>query len=507
MRYKTFIVAFISAAFIAALVTPLLARLAHRWNLVDKPDARRVHTRQIPRIGGIGITMAFFAPILGLILWDYFMWDNHLSVALLEKPGLVAGILVGGCAMLALGVADDLWGVRARYKLIVQVIAAIVVIALGIRIDVISIPVFGVVNLGLVGILVTVLWIVGIVNAINLIDGLDGLAAGVVFFVAILNFTVGIMTGNILVCLFNAALAGSILGFLMWNFNPARIFMGDSGSLFLGMMIATTALVGTTKKGSTAVALMVPIVALGVPIMDTLVAVVRRSLERRPIFSADRGHIHHKLLDMGLTHRRAVLVLYTATVLLTLSAIGIYAGRNWEVGLAMFVALIVMIGIVRTMGVHRLWAKYQVGNGGAYPGLSESLFVELPLAMRRLDRADSTDEVEQALRDLVEATGAEGLDLAVEGEGIEYRFEATEAESPEGRSEDQGTVVTYPVSADEAIQFTITWHDSREKLPTQGKVLLRLLGDACAGRVLELCEAGDTEGTKSPPSHIESKGA
>src|SRR5690606_22890845 len=143
-----------------------------------------------------------------------------------------------------------------------------------------------------------------------LIDGLDGLAAGVVFFAGVTNFVVAYISGSVMTALIMAAMLGSVLGFLIYNFNPARIFMGDSGSYLLGYVLAVTALAGASQKASTAVALLVPIVALGVPIFDTLFTIVRRFLERRPIFSPDRGHVHHRLLDLGLTHRRAVVILY-----------------------------------------------------------------------------------------------------------------------------------------------------------------------------------------------------
>src|SRR5262249_52489320 len=156
---------------------------------------------------------------------------------------------------------------------------------------------------------ITVLWITGIVNAINLIDGLDGLAAGIVFFAGLTNFVVAYMHGALMVALFMSAMLGATAGFLFHNFNPARIFMGDSGSYFLGYVIATSSLLGSMQPTSTTVALLVPMLALGVPIFDTLFAIVRRFLERRPLFSPDRGHIHHRLVDMGITHRRAVLIL------------------------------------------------------------------------------------------------------------------------------------------------------------------------------------------------------
>jgi UDP-GlcNAc:undecaprenyl-phosphate GlcNAc-1-phosphate transferase len=199
---------------------------------------------------------------------------------------------------------------------------------------------------------VTVLWIVGVTNAVNLIDGLDGLAAGVTFFAAFTSFVIASISGSVFVALTMAALMGALIGFLFFNFNPARIFMGDSGSYFLGFVLATTALAGggLQQKASTAVSLLVPVLALGVPIFDTLFSMFRRLVERRPIFSADRGHVHHRLLDLGLTHRRAVVFLYGISSLLAAGAIAVSLGRSWHVGLALLSVSLVFVGFVRFLG-------------------------------------------------------------------------------------------------------------------------------------------------------------
>src|SRR6185369_8423639 len=173
-------------------------------------------------------------------------------------------------------------------------------------------------------------------------------AAGVVFFASITNFLVACLGGSLFVALLSAAAAGAVFGFLFYNFNPARIFMGDSGSYFLGFVLSVTALI--SQKASTAVSLLVPVVALGVPIFDTLFAMVRRILERRPVFSADRGHIHHRLLDMGLTHRRAVIIIYAVCGVCTAAGIGVSLERAWQVGAALLCATAAMIGLARFVG-------------------------------------------------------------------------------------------------------------------------------------------------------------
>jgi UDP-GlcNAc:undecaprenyl-phosphate GlcNAc-1-phosphate transferase len=185
----------------------------------------------------------------------------------------------------------------------------------GFRIDVLALPFFGAVTLGPLSLVFTLLWIVGVINAMNLIDGLDGLAAGVGLFGVATTFVLAASRGDAIMMLFMAGLGGSLIGFLVYNFNPASIFMGDTGSMFIGYVLAVGS-IQTSQKSSTAVAILVPIVALGLPIADTLLAMIRRAVHRRPMFSADRAHIHHKLIDLGLTQRQAVLVLYGTSILL-----------------------------------------------------------------------------------------------------------------------------------------------------------------------------------------------
>jgi UDP-GlcNAc:undecaprenyl-phosphate GlcNAc-1-phosphate transferase len=219
------------------------------------------------------------------------------------------------------------------------------------RVEGIELPLIGAFNLGWLALPATVVWIVGIVNAMNLIDGLDGLAAGVAFFACLTNFTIATLTGNVYILLVTASLGGAVVGFLFYNFNPAKIFMGDSGSMFLGFVLASASLLGAgTQKSPTLIAIVVPILALGLPITDMLMTIARRFLGRRSIFAADRGHIHHRLLDMGLTHRRSVLSLYLLTVAFTLVALVTYFGRSWEVGFALFALVTILVGVVRFVG-------------------------------------------------------------------------------------------------------------------------------------------------------------
>jgi|GEM_PF-217898 len=339
---KSMGVAFLVATLVSALATPLVREFALRLGAVSLPGGRHHHKRSIPRLGGVAIFVAFATPLIGL-----FFVESRVAEMFRADRLRVAGLLGGALVMCVVGFLDDTRRVRALYKLYAQIAVGVLAWACGYRIGAVQIPIVGTLSMGAFALPVTVLWIVGIVNAINLIDGLDGLAAGVVFFAAFTTFVVAFIGGNYAVGLLMAAVLGAVFGFLFYNFNPARIFMGDSGSYFLGFVIATTSLHGATTKASTAVSLLVPVIALGVPIFDTLFAMVRRFLEKRSMFSPDRGHIHHRLLDMGLTHRRAVLLLYGLSIVCTVCAISISLGRSWPAGAAMLVLSVALIAVIR----------------------------------------------------------------------------------------------------------------------------------------------------------------
>ncbi len=340
-----YLITFVTATIASALFTPLARAIAFKFNIVSVPGGRHVHGRSIPRLGGLGIFAGAVLPFTALFV------AGPIRDALSDvEEHRVLGLLLGGLVMFAVGLLDDIKGVGAKHKLAVQVVAAVIAWAFGFRVDVIGLPFLGEFSFGLLSLPATVLWIVGIINAVNLIDGLDGLAAGVVFFAGVTNFVVAYMTGTIFVAVVMAAMAGAVLGFLFFNFNPARIFMGDSGSYFLGFILAVCSISGPLQKASAAVSIVVPLVALGVPIIDTLLAIVRRFLERRPLFSPDRGHIHHRLLDMGITHRRAVLIIYGVSIALCVGAIGIAFGRQWEVGAAILGVSAVLFGLIRFIG-------------------------------------------------------------------------------------------------------------------------------------------------------------
>jgi len=303
--------AFLAATVASGALTPLVRKVALRFGALDHAlTSRKVHGKAIPRLGGIAIVLAFYAPLVAL----HFV-QSDVGGRFWGHPEKALGLLGGGLAIAALGVYDDLKGANARTKFLVQFAVAGAMYAVGFRIDSIANPWGAPIALGWLGLPFTMLWIAGVVNALNLIDGLDGLAGGVALIAISTTLAMAVLRSQPLMLLFTAALAGAVLGFLFYNFNPATIFMGDTGSMFLGFVLATTA-IQTNQKASTAVAIVLPIVALGVPIADTLLAMARRAARGAPLFSADRGHIHHRLLDLGLSHRATVLVLYAASIAL-----------------------------------------------------------------------------------------------------------------------------------------------------------------------------------------------
>lgn len=344
---RSFAVAVLVSAVVAAALTPMVRLFALRIGAVSVPGGRHVHLEPIPRLGGIALFVAFLVPLVGL-----FFVEAGVAETVVASSRRVIGLALGATIMVAVGAVDDLRSLRALHKLLAQMVVAAIAYAAGFRIEAVELPLVGTLEMGVLTAPVTMLWIVGIVNAVNLIDGLDGLAGGVVFFAALTNLVVAILTGSHLAALMSASTIGAVVGFLFHNFNPARIFMGDSGSYFLGYTLAITSLSGI-PRASAAVALLVPVLALGVPIFDVLFSMVRRFLERRPLFSPDRGHIHHRLLDAGITHRRAVLILYAVCAVLAGTAIAAHLGRAWQVGVALLVASLTLVALVRVAGIGR----------------------------------------------------------------------------------------------------------------------------------------------------------
>ena len=346
--------------------TPVVIRLARRLGAMDQPSDRRIHATPTPRIGGVAVFLGFLAGLLVAahaagILFTVSRVEIYWS-----------GFAIAATAMLLVGLFDDVRGLSFKWKFGFQIALAILIWFCGFRIEVITHPFGGKLDLFWLAFPVTLLWIVGVTNAVNLIDGLDGLAAGIALIITGSVAVIAFDMGRLGVTAASVALAGSLLGFLIFNFNPAKIFLGDSGSLFLGFVLAVTSIRGS-QKGPTAVAILVPLLIFGLPLMDTCLAVFRRlfrlghlgTQSHKPvrymlqncsqIFLPDRGHVHHQLLDLGMSHRGAVLTLYLVGAVLSFSALAVVILHSpWLAGLLLTV-LAVTIAIFLAVLHRRIW--------------------------------------------------------------------------------------------------------------------------------------------------------
>ena len=312
-------------AFLAArLLTPTAIFAAVRLGAIDNPGGRKLHEKSTPRFGGVAVVAATALALApGLLLTD-------ILPLVAKNVHLLAALVWGGGIVFALGVYDDLRETNARWKFSVQALAALVTVMLGFRFDIVGIPFFGTVELGWLGIPLSMFWILGVVNAVNLIDGLDGLAAGLSLIMCVSVGAIALFRGDVLSVILCLALAGALAGFLLYNWNPARIFLGDSGSMWIGYVLALLAL-RSSSKGPTAVAVVAPILALGVPVIDTLCVMWLRFRAEPELghvgrvlrmFRADRNHIHHLVLDgTGGRTRTAVVFLYVLGLLFAGSAV------------------------------------------------------------------------------------------------------------------------------------------------------------------------------------------
>ena len=325
MLYLTMIVCFICSI----LITPVVKKLAFKIGATDKPNNRKVHQKIMPRLGGLAIYISF---VIGVFIMRP------------ESSQLVA-IMVGSTIIIVTGILDDMFELSAKVKLLGQIIAALVVVFWGgVQVEFINLPFTeGVLHFGYLSIPMTILWIVGITNAINLIDGLDGLAAGVSSIALITISIMAILIPNPFVVIMGSILLASTLGFLIFNFHPAKIFMGDTGALFLGFMIAVLSLLGF--KNITIISLVIPIIILGVPISDTFYAIMRRIVNKKPISAPDKSHLHHCLLGIGFTHRQTVLLIYAMAAFFGLVAI-IVSQAKMAGSIILIISLLILIEII-----------------------------------------------------------------------------------------------------------------------------------------------------------------
>jgi UDP-GlcNAc:undecaprenyl-phosphate GlcNAc-1-phosphate transferase len=423
-------------------------------------------------LGGLALTAAWSVPVVAL-----FFLDPVAHVALQPKLLQLVALVVGGVAMCGVGAFDDTRGLRAVHKLAAQVVLAVFAFSCGFRIEAIQLPAMGALPMGVFALPITVIWIVGVTNAVNLIDGLDGLAAGVSFFAAFTSFVIASLSGSHGTALLMAALMGALVGFLFFNFNPARIFMGDSGSYFLGYVLATSALGGSLQqKASTAVSLLVPVLALGVPIFDTLFSMMRRFLERKPVFSPDRGHVHHRLLDLGLTHRRAVIVLYGVSIALAGGAIAISLGRSWHVGVALLSVTLVFVGLVRFLGYFEYLHFRRRQKSRLRDPFTEQLRVVVPKLILDLHAREDANTL-SVLETLTQITQISCVELTA-ADGVTQRW----SREPGDCAARDLMFASFPIGRDDCSRARLKfgWRSELEDPAPQVDVLLQILVDALA---------------------------
>jgi len=352
-----YLIVFLASAALTLLLTPLARSLALKLGAVDRPSKRKIHKKIIARFGGLSIFISFLAAIvIGLTIFGNF----GIKMSAKEYNALL-GILYGGGLIVLIGLFDDIKGLPAVIKLLGQAVASFIAIYFGAQIFFVSTPFTRLVMLGAWAPVLTVMWMVAITNAMNLIDGLDGLATGITFIAGAVLFIVAFRMGQSDSAILLAALTGTAAGFLRYNFFPASIFLGDSGSLFFGFMLACASVVGVLKS-TLVIALILPVAVLGIPIYDTATAIIRRTIAGKPIFEADTKHIHHRLLKAGFNQRQVVIIIYIACLILSLAALAATAFDNYQS--LILLSAVVVIGILALDFAKDILRNVAFLNGG-----------------------------------------------------------------------------------------------------------------------------------------------
>lgn len=394
---KSYFLLFTFPLLMTLFLTPFVRRLALKWGAVDVPDDdRRIHKQTMPRLGGLGIFLSFAVTLACVPLLN-----NLVSQGVDQRWQSLEALLLPAAIIFLLGVYDDFHGLNAWAKTSVQIMAAAILYAQGFGIKFLSIPFASSWELPIwLSFPLTALWVVGITNAFNLIDGIDGLAAGAAVFAMLSLFITSLMQGHTEICVVSLIIAGALMGFLRYNFNPASIFLGDSGSLFLGFMCAALSLV-SAQKSSTLIAVAIPLVSFGLPIVEVGLSMTRRLASGAPIFQSDRRHIHHMLLARGFNQRQAAILLYGVCAFFSLFGIMLLnPGRN-------NIALVFgILGVCIVLGVQHL--RYEefgaLGNQlrRGFRNRQRALTVDLQIqhAAEALQRVANFDELSIALNQL-----------------------------------------------------------------------------------------------------------
>lgn len=405
--FRVLLIFFVASVVASALMTRYVRDFARVRGWVDQPDwNRHLHSRPVPRLGGVALFVTVASMTLaGLCAMSWMGLEGLFSVK-------TVGLIIGSAGLIFLmGLYDDFRGVGPYVKFGVQVLAACLLYLRGLGIHQFDLLLRDSQLKGIVGLPLTIIWVLLITNAFNLIDGLDGLAAGAGLFSTVVLFLFSGLTGNHLVTFLAIILAGAIVGFLRFNFNPATIFLGDSGSLFIGFMLSVLGLAGS-QKAPTMIAVAIPVVCFGLPILDVAIAVVRRFLSGKPLFEGDSEHIHHRLLNRGFSHRHAVLILYAVSAFFGLLSLGLLHGG----GIAALVLVILGIGVC--VGIPQLrYHEFKEVGRFLERTASQKQIIENDLHIRRATEAlyncDDLSEIGRVLSAALQPIGFDGFRLSL----------------------------------------------------------------------------------------------
>lgn len=337
---NSFVICGLVSLIVSVATMPFLVRVSRSFGAISEIGGRHIGNQPIGRLGGVGVLLGI-ATSIAIQKWR----DPLVSMTWLQYQRQTIGLIVGLILVATVGFWDDFKRLKAFPKLVAQVFAALICYVFGLRISGVDLPLLEPFQLGWLELPITVLWIVGIVNAVNLIDGLDGLAGGVLLFASIVNFVAAIGSGVIISAVLMVSMVGAIIGFLLYNWHPAKIYLGDGGAYSLGFILAVNGLLAPMQKASTGIAILVPILAIGLPVFDTVLTMFRRFMSSRGIFSPDRGHLHHILLDAGISHRRVVLGLYAVCSVLCSAALMMVLNRNQKIGYFLMAASLTWFGL------------------------------------------------------------------------------------------------------------------------------------------------------------------
>jgi UDP-GlcNAc:undecaprenyl-phosphate/decaprenyl-phosphate GlcNAc-1-phosphate transferase len=402
-----YIGSFVVSVLLSLVLTWFVRRAALASGWVSSPSAHHIHKEAIPRLGGVAIYSSFLFVVAGILIVS-----SVLDIDIGLSPWTLAYVLLPGTVMFGLGLYDDIRPVSSYTKLVIQTFAATFLFWAGLRI--LNLPVvFNFHSAGLWSWPLTVLWVLWITNAFNLIDGVDGLAAGSALFSTITVFIVSLINQNILISLFTLVLVGSILGFLRFNFNPATIFLGDCGSLFIGFMLSAFALIGAQQKTPTGIAVAIPVVAFGLPIVEAGISIVRRFLSAQPLMTADREHIHHKLLERGLSQKQVVIVLYAVSAIFGLLSLFLLYPGTRTTGIVLFVLGVGICVGIRQLGYHEF---HEVGRVASRT-IEQRNIIKNNIAIRRaaekLGKTDTFAEICAVLKEGFSKNDFDGFQLTL----------------------------------------------------------------------------------------------